>query len=81
MLTARQTRKLITDNGGASGVLCLRQVTLNDHKKDLSRRLNLQKKALEKTIAKGWEGRENIERSIVDMSKTLDVITQLIQEA
>lgn len=81
MLTARQTRKLITEKGGVSSVLALDEVTLNDHKINLSRRLRNQKKALEKTIAKGWEGKDTIEQSITDLSKTLEAVTQLIQEA
>lgn len=80
MLTARQTRKLITEKGGVSSVLALDEVTLSDHKKDLARRLKRQTKVLEKTIARGWQGKETIEQSIADISKTLEVVSQLIQQ-
>lgn len=48
--------------------------TIESHRKDLTKRLAKQEKGLEKTIAKGWSGRELIEQSIVDIKKTLNVI-------
>ena len=58
-------------------VLDCAPLTIEEHKKDLTKRLKRQEKALEKTIVKGWEGQETIECSIVNINHTLVVISQL----
>lgn len=46
----------------------------DDIRRDLQRRLKRQEKALEKTIAKGWDGRSIIELRIQQIKQTLEVL-------
>ncbi len=55
-------------------------ITLETHKKDLTRRLKKQEKALVKTIAKGWMGQEAIEGSIVSIKTTLKIVCDMLEE-
>jgi hypothetical protein len=48
--------------------------TVEAHKKDLTKRLKQQQKALVKTIEKGWDGRKIIEESIINIKITLEVL-------
>lgn len=48
--------------------------TIPDIKSDLTRRLKRQEKALVKTVDKGWQGKEIIEKSIEDIRRTLAVL-------
>ena len=43
---------------------------------DVRRRLNSQKKALQKTIEKGWDGQSIIEDSIEKLERTLKVMSE-----
>lgn len=48
--------------------------TCEAHRKDLTRRLKSQEKALVKTVEKGWMGQEMIEQSIINIKSTLVVL-------
>ena len=48
--------------------------TIDNHKKDLARRLKKQEKALAKGIEKGWSGNELVKTSIENIQITLEVL-------
>ena len=60
--------------GGKSSVLDISLRTVDAHKKDLNRRLKTQQKALEKGIAKGWSGNNQIADSIANIKATISVL-------
>ena len=70
------TRNLIK-NGAPASALISDLATIEEHKKDLKKRLNGQKKGLVKTIEKGWDGRATIEQSIAEIEKALEVANEM----
>ena len=75
----RVSREIIRKTG--CNVVDLSLATTEAHKKDLTRRLAKQEKALVRTIEKGWMGKEIIEKSITDIKATLEVLTDEVNAA
>lgn len=55
-------------------VLDITVSTHETHKKELTRRLKRQEKALIKTIERNWLGREMIEENVANIKITLEVL-------
>lgn len=74
-MTPRQLHKDIAQKAGCANITDKTLTTHKAIKSDLTRRLKKQEKALMKTIEKGWEGQTIIEQSIINIKKTLAVLT------